>query len=283
MKPSWVLASDLDGTLLRPDGSVSEATKAGLAAASDRGGHVVFVTGRPPRFMPAVVAATGLAGVAICANGSLTVDLANHQVLSAHYLAAEAVAEARDRILRLLGPGSSFGVEFAPIGPVEASGFYHDPEFAPVARTGAKLHDFVEPLPSTDVIKLLARSKPASVADQDHLSPTFHVEIADLVATAAQVLGDLGTVSHSSRTQLLLEVAPLGVTKATGIAELAQLRLGPGVPLLAVGDMPNDIPMLELADRSFAVASAHPSVLAVADEIIPDPEHDGVLQLIKSL
>jgi len=279
----WVLASDLDGTLLRPDGSVSAATRAGLASAADRGGLVVFVTGRPPRWMPAVVSATGHAGIAVCANGSVTVDLESDQILSAHCLPTDAVAEARQRILALLGTGSSFGLEYAPLGPIDGSGFFHEPEFAPVARTGAKLHNFSDPLPTGDVVKLLARAKPAAVADSDHLSPTFHREIAELVATAAEALGDLGTVSHSSRTQLLLEVAPLGVTKATGIADLAQVTKAPGVQLLAVGDMPNDIPMLEMADRSYAVASAHPSVLAIADEVIPDPEDDGVLKLIDSL
>ena len=283
MAQEWVLASDLDGTLLRPDGSVSDATRAGLASAESRGGQVVFVTGRPPRWMPAVVSATGHAGIAVCANGSVTVDLGSHQILSAHCLSAATVVEARHRILALLGSGSSFGLEYAPLGPIDSSGFFHEPEFAPVARTGARLHDFSDPLPTGDVVKLLARSKPAAAADADHLSPTFHAEIVELVATAAEALGDLGTVSHSSRTQLLLEVAPLGVTKATGIADLAQVARAPGVQLLAVGDMPNDIPMLELADRAYAVASAHPSVLAIADEIIPDPQDDGVLQLLESL
>ena len=46
--------------------------------------------------------------------------------------------------------------------------------------------------------------------------------------------------------------------------------------VVAFGDMPNDIPMLQWAGVGVAVAGAHPSVLAVADEVVADPEHDGL-------
>ena len=44
-----LLATDLDGTLLRPDGSVSERTVTALSRAREVGFPVLFVTGRPPR------------------------------------------------------------------------------------------------------------------------------------------------------------------------------------------------------------------------------------------
>ncbi|MGN6240353.1 MAG: HAD family hydrolase, partial [Cellulosimicrobium cellulans] len=46
-----VVATDLDGTLLRSDGTVSERTRAALRAAEDAGVEVVFVTARPPRWL----------------------------------------------------------------------------------------------------------------------------------------------------------------------------------------------------------------------------------------
>jgi hydroxymethylpyrimidine pyrophosphatase-like HAD family hydrolase len=59
-----------------------------------------------------------------------------------------------------------------------------------------------------------------------------------------------------------------------------------GVParsVAACGDMPNDVPMLAWAGVGLGVASAHPRVLAAADAVIPDPDHDGVAQVVDAV
>ena len=53
--------------------------------------------------------------------------------------------------------------------------------------------------------------------------------------------------------------------------------------VLAVGDMPNDLPMLQWAGRSYAVSNAHPSVIAIADEVTGSNDEDAVAQLIEQL
>ena len=68
----YLVATDLDGTLLRRDFTVSQRTRDALRAAGDAGVEVVYATGRPPRWLPAVYEATGLAPVTVCANGALT-------------------------------------------------------------------------------------------------------------------------------------------------------------------------------------------------------------------
>ncbi len=69
-----LLASDLDGTLVGPSGGMfSPRTRAALDACEAAGVPVVFVTGRPPRWLDGL--ADGRSGVAICANGALVVDL----------------------------------------------------------------------------------------------------------------------------------------------------------------------------------------------------------------
>src|SRR3954469_15183130 len=70
-----------DGALGRPDGAASRRTVAALAACERAGVRVVFVTGRPPRWMAPVAQATGHRGLAICANGSVVYDLAAEQVV----------------------------------------------------------------------------------------------------------------------------------------------------------------------------------------------------------
>ena len=66
-----LLASDLDGTLLRSDNTVAPATRTALKLAADAGLQVVFVTGRPTRWLWEVADATGYAGVVVAGNGAL--------------------------------------------------------------------------------------------------------------------------------------------------------------------------------------------------------------------
>jgi len=47
--------------------------------------------------------------------------------------------------------------------------------------------------------------------------------------------------------------------------------------------MPNDLPMLTWAGRSFGVANAHPDVLDMVDEVCASNEHDGVAQVLEAL
>jgi hydroxymethylpyrimidine pyrophosphatase-like HAD family hydrolase len=279
------LATDLDGTLLRPDLTVSAQTRQGLAAAIGRGIGIVFVTGRPPRWMKPVVDATGHVGIAICANGSVTVDLQTDQITRTHAIPLDVVSEVRRHVQELLGPDTRFGIEYAEPGPLTDSGFAHERSFIPAVATGAVIHDFRKPWSGPAPVKLLARSPGfgSHLGDPNDHESDFHSRADELLAQANETLGELVTVTQSHRTELLLEMGPLGVSKASGLAEMADAwHLGP-VDFSAVGDMPNDIPMLAWAGNSYAVASAHPTVIAAADQVIPDPEHDGVLQLLNRL
>src|SRR3954453_3962624 len=87
-----VVATDLDGTIVRSDGTISPRTRSALTAAESAGAMVVIVTGRPPRWLQGIAEETGHRGLAICANGALVYDLHTEQVLESHPL---AVADAR--------------------------------------------------------------------------------------------------------------------------------------------------------------------------------------------
>ena len=88
-----LIATDLDGTIVPHDGSVSARTLAALDAAADSGIRIVFVTGRPPRWMQDIVSDTGHRGVAICANGAYVYDMAADSVVETF---AMSVDDARD-------------------------------------------------------------------------------------------------------------------------------------------------------------------------------------------
>lgn len=78
-----LLATDLDGTLLRSDGTVSAHTRAVIGRAAEVGFPVVMVTGRPLRWLPEVAVASGLHGVAVAANGALLYDLDRGEIVDA--------------------------------------------------------------------------------------------------------------------------------------------------------------------------------------------------------
>ena len=81
----------------------------------------------------------------------------------------------------------------------------------------------------------------------------------------------------------MLEIAAPGVTKATGLAEVAAGHGIPAAEVAAIGDMPNDVPMLEWAGRAYAVGNAHPAAIAAADEVVGRNDEDAVAVLIESL
>ena len=266
-----MVATDLDGTLLRSDGSVSPRSRAALRAAADAGLIVAFVTGRPPRWLDVLVEPTGYVGVAVGANGAVLYDMSEARLVSAHLLAPELMVQL----------GTDLRAEFAEVAfAVEyGDGFANEPEYVhdwdinpPYDRHGVPI---AEPLIGTlaeiaaePAVKLLAKD---AAAEPD-----------GFLAAAIELVGDRATITHSSSFGLL-EVSAYGVTKATGLAELAELHGVAPHEVLAVGDMPNDVPMLQWAGRAYAVANAHPEVLAVADEIIDSNDDDAVADLIESL
>lgn len=81
-----LIATDLDGTLLRNDRTVSERTLRALRAATEAGVEVVFVTARPPRFVDELAAGSGLSGTAVCSNGALVYDVGTRTVLKSRTL-----------------------------------------------------------------------------------------------------------------------------------------------------------------------------------------------------
>jgi Cof subfamily protein (haloacid dehalogenase superfamily) len=269
--PVRLLATDLDGTLLRSDGTVSDRTRAALRAASDAGLLVAFVTGRPPRWLDEVIETTGHLGVAVGANGAVLYDMADETILRAHYLAAEAMAHVTS-VLREEFPDVQFAAERGDRFAAEP-GYVHDWAINP--RTDRRGAPIPPPLVGTldevigrPAVKLLAKDRGA---DAD-----------EFLARADSLVGTVASLTHSSSFGLL-EIGAFGVTKASGLAELASSQGIAADEVVAVGDMPNDVPMLHWAGRSYAVANAHDAVREVADEVIATNDDDAVAALIESL
>lgn len=81
----------------------------------------------------------------------------------------------------------------------------------------------------------------------------------------------------------VVEILPLGLSKATGLS-LAARRLGvKAADTIAFGDMPNDIPMFGWAHHGVAMANAHDDLKAVAHEITASNDDDGIAVVLEEL
>lgn len=264
-----LIATDLDGTLLHDDKSVSDRTVAALAAAERAGVEVFFVTGRPARWMHVVSDHVHGHGLAICANGAAVVDLHTGgrlvQVRELPVSAAQAVVAG----LREVAPDVRFAVE-------RTGGMHYEPHYAPLFpedSTGTVAP--VDKLLSQDcghasepVLKLLAR--------HPRLSPD------DFLQLARAATGHLAEVTRSSPSALL-EISGLGVSKASTLAKCCAERGIEPAEVIAFGDMPNDLEMLNWAGRSYAMANAHPDVLAATSHRTVGNNEDGVAAVIERL
>jgi len=257
-----VVATDLDGTIVRSDGTISPRTRDALGLATAAGATVVIVTGRPPRWMHDIAVQTGHRGLAVCANGALVYDLETETIVETHPLGVD-VARSLVESLRAEIPGLGFAVETVD------SQFGHEPAYRPRWSTDGAIVADLETLLSAPLAKLLARHEGL---DSD-----------ELLRRARAVVGEsVATMTHSSRDGLL-EISAAGISKATTLASVVARSGRAASDVVAFGDMPNDLPMLAWAGQSVAVANAHPEVLAVVDEVTASNDDDGVAIVLERL
>jgi HAD superfamily hydrolase (TIGR01484 family) len=264
--PPRLVATDLDGTLVRSDGHVSDRTRAALEVVERAGSVLVLVTGRPPRWMAPVVAETGHRGLAVCANGALVYDLHTERVVRSHLLTAEAAGEVVAALRRDV-PGVAFAVEQGPVDGVPGS-FGREEGYRPRWDLDAVTVAPIDELVAGGAVKLLAR--------HEEMGPD------ELLAAARSSLGGLAEATHSA-SDGLLEISASGISKASGLASLAEQHGVDAAQVVAFGDMPNDLPMLSWAGYAVAVDNAHPEVKAVADEVTASNDDDGVARVLERL
>jgi Cof subfamily protein (haloacid dehalogenase superfamily) len=254
-----LVATDLDGTLVRNDRTVSPRTIEVLRRLDRAGVVIVLVTGRPIRWISPVYDQLGIAALAICANGAATYDPATDTIVHSAPLEAGALAEACAR-LRAAVPGVVFAVERDGGRQMR-----HEPGF-PVGPWEAN-HESVGPATLDELLtrpaaKLLVR---AGAQPPD-----------EFTARVGACLHGLAEATNSSSSGMV-EVSAAGVTKASALARVARSHAVEAADVIAFGDMPNDLPMLTWAGRGVAMANAHPAVRAAAHDVTDATnEDDGV-------
>jgi Cof subfamily protein (haloacid dehalogenase superfamily) len=260
-----LVATDLDGTLVRTDYTIGARSIAALERVVALGGHVVLVTGRPIRWLYMVYRNLPIQPLAVAANGAAIYDPVDDKIIHSMPLLPDAVAEACAR-LRAAVPDVRFGVEtdggrlmlYEP--GYEVGGW----------EIGHETVRCVEPalLAAQPAAKLLVKAGPQPPEA--------------FTALVGGILAGIGEATHSSSSGMV-EVSAAGVTKAAGLAWVAD-RLGvAGADVVAFGDMPNDLPMLAWAGRGVAMANAHPAVLAAADDVTDANDAEGVATYLERL
>ncbi|MFL6160026.1 MAG: HAD family hydrolase [Marmoricola sp.] len=259
--PVRLVATDLDGTLVHSDGSITPRTAAALVAAEEAGVDVVFVTGRPLRWAADVFAHVGRHGFAIVSNGALVWDVAGDQVHLTRAIEPGVALEITER-LRAAVPDSHFAFETLA-GIALETGFMERYPVPAGAVRGSTAEIITGP-----ALKVLARHE--------------GLEPQEFWDRARDAVGDLAEVTWSSATTLL-EISAYGVTKASTLELFCAERGIVPAEVVAFGDMPNDLPMLAWAGTSYAMANAHPSVREVATHVAGTNDDDGVADVIEQL
>jgi len=261
-----LVATDLDGTLVRSDETVSDYSISVLRKVREAGITVVGVTGRGARLIELCQRDLPEADFFVLAQGAYVVDQRDIE---------EPRVLRRSRI-----PGQDLERAFAliekEVGPLAVLVEALDEPRMPLWGDKHAVWPYPEWIPYDRTEALRGPAYKGFARAQDLTADELLVVARDVVPA------ELGTVTQAGLGYV--EITAPGVDKASGL-EVVATELGmTAADVCVFGDMPNDVPMFEWAGwRRVAVANAHPSVLALADEVTASNDADGVAAWLETL
>ena len=268
----WLI-TDIDGTLLDDAGELPPENRLALEKCRELGIPVVLATGRRWTTLNRLLdrlSLHGLADFAIFNNGMVVKDLRTRQPLHLETFTMETAWAAIDVLAALnIDP---LALTYAPLGGPDV---FH-------RRLSLMNGDFVS--------KNSAFSR--EVKDFHELSDIGglvelillgHEPELNLAQSALAKLGRLETalIRNSFYAGYMLEVTPRHVSKYSGalrIADILKLDLSEAV---AIGDSPNDLPLLRKVGKAVAVQNASDDVKASAHDIVSDAASGGLAEAIR--
>lgn len=274
MKRYTLLACDIDGTLLRSDGSASLRTRQALRLAEACGARMVIATGRRMASTTYIAHSLGIDSPCIAHCGAVVYDPEDESILMARQIPRQVALRA----CRLAG---SVGADVA----VHESVHYGRSIFVTTQR---ELEDAAEHWPYMVPYYRLAR-------DFERACRTDPVQLCIMADTQAvrsltlQLAGDMpdelsivdyGMVENGKH---MIDVFAAGVDKALGLAFVADLYGIGQSETAAFGDSVNDIELIGYAGLGVAMGNAPSDILRIADMIAPSNDDDGVAVVVEQL
>ncbi|MFH8580521.1 Cof-type HAD-IIB family hydrolase [Streptomyces zaomyceticus] len=261
--PYRLVATDLDGTLLRADESVSARTRDALAAVTEAGAAHIVVTGRAVPWTRHILDDLGYEGIAVCGQGAQVYHAGEHRLLTSLTLDRQLAGLALSKLE-------------AEVGPLALAASRDGLEGEVLMGPGYRVQEGPLPyVPYEDPSELWAAPLTKLYIQHPALSDD------ELTRVARETVGGLVDVVMAGPG--IVEILPLGLSKATGLS-LAARRLGvKAAETIAFGDMPNDIPMFAWAAHGVAMGNAHGELRVVADEVTASNEEDGIAVVLERL
>jgi Cof subfamily protein (haloacid dehalogenase superfamily) len=237
-------------------------TQAALERTRATGAHVVVVTGRMFQAVHPYLEQAGLDDLVVCYQGAVVADPATGEFLLHVPIPLPEAREAMDAVLAAgfhLNCYVDDQLYVAEVTPEARR--YADFQHLEIHAVG-DLRAWLD----RDPTKLVAVGDPAALdALEAELKPRF-----------------AGRLFISKSLPYFLEFAHPDVSKASGLAFVAErLRFG-AEETVACGDGENDRELLDWAGYAVAVANAHEDVLARADLVVPSVQDEGVAALLEA-
>lgn len=259
-----LLAIDLDGTLLAPDKSLSEANIEAVCQAREAGVQVVLVSARPPFGIFPIAGRLGLDGAMIAYNGAFGIEVPSEEVFIDRPLSRQDAV----RLVEIIRRYDLY------------TGYY------------AAMEWFVEKVcKETEWEAESLRRRPEVVEDLTHASlPGPHkliiIELDEpqkLTPCHSEIRAALPRVNAHFSGENALEISDERASKGTALLLLAErMGLEPG-HVAAIGDGENDLSMLQFAGTTAAVANAPAVVREAADFVVASNQDSGVAEAIRRL
>lgn len=263
-----LIASDIDGTLLDRNHRVPRRNRDAVARAVQQGVYFALSTGRPFRWIAPVLEQLPVRPVCVTSNGAVLYDSAEDRVMSAHELSPAALAEVVEVAQTVLGT-VGFGAERAGGSLADAVEdlFVVERHYSENALFEGFGVVSMGELVGQPAVKFLIRNT-------DYSAP----ELYDLISP--HIDPELAHVTYSIN-EGMLEVAAPKVTKRRGVEWLADHTGVDQAEVIAFGDMPNDIEMLQWSGCGVAMENAHPEVKAAADAVTVANHQAGVAKVLE--
>lgn len=252
-----LLALDVDGTLVSFENKMTAAVKEVVWAAHDAGMHIVIATGRAvPGVYDVLDKLDMREGLAVASNGSVVFGVEPFEVIkTVTFDAGPSVAKLLD-----VFPEAMVAVEEVGVG------YRVNRHFPTGEISGQILLEQIDKMVSNPVTRVIVRAP-------DHNVEGFQAAVREL--------GLEGTNFYIGYTSWV-DMAPPGVSKASGLETVTSILGVDRADVLAIGDGNNDVEMLEWAGRGVAMGQAPDSVKDVADAVTGRIDEDGAVTEIQS-